>query len=89
MLALGLGLLRPEAWLFVGLYGLWLLWRGRRALRLVAAGLASLPLLWLVPEWWGSGDWLRAAHRAQQPVGNSAAFSQNPASRCSGRRWTC
>ena len=63
---------------FVGLYGLWLLWRDRRALWLVAVGLVSLPLLWLVPEKWGSGDWLRAAHRAQQPVGNSAAFSQNP-----------
>jgi hypothetical protein len=77
-LALGLGMLRPEAWAFVGLYGLWLLWSDRRSLWLVVTGLGSLPVLWLAPEWWGSGDWLRAAHRAQQPVGNSAAFSQNP-----------
>lgn len=77
-LALGLGMLRPEAWAFVGLYGLWLLWSDRRSLWLVAIGLVSLPVLWLAPEQWGSGDWLRAAHRAQQPVGNSAAFSSNP-----------
>jgi len=77
-LALGLGMLRPEAWAFVGLYGLWLLWTDRRSIWLVAVGLASLPVLWLAPEKWGSDDWLRAAHRAQQPVGNSAAFSSNP-----------
>ncbi|HZO36090.1 MAG TPA: hypothetical protein VFB41_04350, partial [Solirubrobacteraceae bacterium] len=77
-LALGLGMLRPEAWAFVGLYGLWLLWSDRRSLWLVAVGLVSLPVLWLAPEKWGSDDWLRAAHRAQQPVGNSAAFSSNP-----------
>lgn len=77
-LALGLGMLRPEAWAFVGLYGLWLLWSDRRTIWLVAVGLVSLPVLWLAPEKWGADDWLRAAHRAQQPVGNSAAFSQNP-----------
>ncbi len=77
-LALGLGLLRPEAWLLLGLYGLWLVWRDRGELVPVAAALGSLPVLWLAPEQWGSGDWLRAAHRAQQPVGNSPAFSENP-----------
>src|SRR3954468_20942553 len=78
LLALGLGLLRPEAWLFIAAYGAWLVWRERRRIWVVAVGLATLPLLWLVPERLGSGDWLRAAHRAQQPVGHSAAFSDNP-----------
>ena len=78
LLALGLGLLRPEAWLFIAAYGAWLVFKERRRIWFVAAGLATLPVLWLVPEQLGSGDWLRAAHRAQQPVGNSPAFSENP-----------
>lgn len=77
-LALGLGLLRPEAWPFVGLYGAWLVWRRRARLVTIGAGLASLPLLWLVPERLGSGDWLRAAHRAQDPVSGSAAEAASP-----------
>jgi hypothetical protein len=76
--ALGAALLRPEVWAFVGLYGLWLLWREPRARALVIAGFAALPALWLLPEWWGSGDLLRAAHRAQNPRGNSPAFAESP-----------
>jgi hypothetical protein len=76
--ALGAALLRPEVWAFVGLYGLWLLWREPRARLLVVAGFAALPALWLLPEWWGSGDLLRAAHRAQNPRGNSPAFANDP-----------
>jgi hypothetical protein len=45
---------------------------------LVIGGFAALPVLWLLPEWWGSGDLLRAAHRAQNPRGNSPAFAENP-----------
>ena len=82
--AFGLGLccalLRPEAWPLFGLYGAWLLWRERRAvLPVVLAGGALLPVLWLLPEFWGSGDLLRAAHRAHTPNANSAAFADNPA----------
>jgi hypothetical protein len=77
-LGLGLALLRPEAWPFLGLYGAWLVWRDRDTLLPVAAGLVSLPVLWLVPEQLGSGDWLRAAHRAQQPVSGSPADAANP-----------
>ncbi len=82
--AVGLGLLRPEAWPFLGLFGLWLVWRARgrpgvrRDAGLVGLGLAALPLLWLAPEQWGSDDLLRAAHRAQQPVSSSPAFSDHP-----------
>jgi len=77
-LALGAALLRPEAWPFVGLYGLVLAWRDPRARVLVGTAFASLPVLWLGPEWWGSGDLLRAAHRAQKPNANSSAFAENP-----------
>ena len=77
-LAVGTALLRPEAWPFVGLYGLWLLWREPRVRALVVAGFAALPALWLLPEWWGSGDLLRAAHRAQSPRANSPAFADDP-----------
>jgi hypothetical protein len=78
LLALGAGLLRPEVWPFLGLYGLWLFWQDAGARKLVAIGFASLPALWLLPELWGSGDLLRAAHRAQNPRANSAAFTEDP-----------
>jgi hypothetical protein len=76
--ALGAGLLRPEVWPFLGLYGLWLFWRDAGARKLVAIGFAALPVLWLLPELWGSGDLLRAAHRAHNPRANSAAFAEDP-----------
>jgi len=75
---LGAALLRPEAWPFFGLYGLWLAWAHRDRLVLVGAGFASLPVLWLLPELWGSGNLLRAAERAQQPRADSAAFAPDP-----------
>ena len=77
-LAFGAALLRPETWPFVGLYGLFLLWREPPLRRWVLAAGAALPALWLLPEWWGSGDLLRAAHRAQNPLGNSPAFADDP-----------
>jgi hypothetical protein len=75
---LGAALLRPEVWPFLGLYGLWLLWREPGLRRLVVAGFASLPVLWFLPEWWGSGDPLRAMHRAQNPRATSPAFADDP-----------
>jgi hypothetical protein len=71
-------LLRPEVWPFLGLYGLWLFWREARSRTVVALGFAALPALWLLPELWGSGDLLRAAHRAHNPRANSAAFAEDP-----------
>jgi hypothetical protein len=79
LLGLGAALLRPEAWPLLGLYGLWLLWREPAVRKLVIAGFVALPVLWLLPELWGSGDLLRAAHRAHTPRANSAAFADNPA----------
>jgi hypothetical protein len=73
-------LLRPEVWPFLGLYGLWLFWREARSRTVVVLGFAALPALWLLPELWGSGDLLRAAHRAHTPRANSAAFAEDPIS---------
>jgi hypothetical protein len=78
-LGLGAALLRPEVWPFLGLYGLWLLWRAPALRARVVAGFASLPVLWLLPELWGSGDLLRAMHRAQTPRPESVAFADDPA----------
>jgi hypothetical protein len=78
LLGVGAALLRPEVWPFLGLYGLWLFWRDPRSRVLVALGFAALPALWLLPELWGSGDLLRAAHRAHNPRANSAAFAEDP-----------
>jgi hypothetical protein len=86
-LSIGLGLLRPEAWPFIAAFGAWIVWCERRRALAVAAGLVSLPVLWLVPEKLGSGDWLRAAHRAQQPIGHSAAFSNNPVVQVLNEGW--
>ena len=78
-LAIGAGLLRPEAWPFLGLYALFLVWEDRARLKWIAGGLAALPLLWLAPEYWGSGNAFRASERAQHPRANSAAFADHPA----------
>jgi hypothetical protein len=71
-------LLRPEAWPFLGVYGIWLWFKDPR-LRLRMAVLAGLiPLLWFGPELWGSGDALRASSRANNPNPGSAAFAEHP-----------
>jgi len=71
-------LLRPEIWLFLGLYGLWLVLIDRSALGLVVGGGVLSVALWFLPEWWGSGNLMRAADRAQQPNPNSPAFAEHP-----------
>ncbi len=74
----GAALLRPEVWPFWGLYGLWLAWTHPRRRALVAAGLASIPLGWFLPEYLGSGDFFRAAARAREPNLDSPAFAERP-----------
>jgi hypothetical protein len=79
--ALGLvaALLRPESWLFVGAYGVWLAWRDP-AMRRWAAGAGALVLaLWFLPELWGSGELFRAAERANNPDPQSPAYAAHPA----------
>jgi hypothetical protein len=81
------GLLRPEVWPFLGVYGLWLLWR-EPGLRLLVLGCgAATVALWLGPEWWGSGNPLRASDRARQPNPDSAAFARHPFLEVLRRSW--
>jgi hypothetical protein len=63
VLGVGAALIRPEAWPFIGLYGLWL-WRSEPRLRpLIVLGWASIPVLWFGPPWVGSGQpFLASAH---------------------------
>ena len=77
-LGLAAGLLRPEAWPFVGLYALYLLWERRSRLWWLAAGGAAMVALWVLPELWGSGNLLRAAERANAPNPGSPAFADVP-----------
>ncbi len=77
-LTVAAGLLRPEVWPFLGLYGLWLAWREPRLRLAVLAGFAGIVVLWLGPEWWGSGNPLRASDRARQPNPDAAAFAEFP-----------
>jgi hypothetical protein len=75
-LAVAAALLRPEVWPLVGLYGLWLVRERRRArgalpwptVAIVAGSGVAILALWMVPEYIGSGNLLRAASRARLPV---------------------
>jgi hypothetical protein len=78
VLALAGGLLRPEAWPLVAGYGLWLAFTRRERLWLVGAGGVVLLAAWLIPEYLGSGDLLRAADRALIPVSGSPAQAGFP-----------
>src|SRR5215218_951111 len=75
LLGLAAALLRPEVWPFIALYGLFLMVTDRRlkTVALVVGGGFALMVLWFVPEYLGSGDFLRAAARARQPNPDSAA----------------
>ncbi|MGA2926368.1 MAG: hypothetical protein ABSG43_10305 [Solirubrobacteraceae bacterium] len=64
------GLLRPEWWPFLGLYGLWLWFKVPRLRPLVLAGFAAQPLFWFVPPWIGSGQPFLAASHAQEYNGH-------------------
>jgi hypothetical protein len=79
LLACCAGLLRPEAWPFLALYGLWLLWRRALPVELVIGAGTAVLALWLLPEWWGSGDLLRAAHRAKNVNPGAPTYADNPA----------
>jgi hypothetical protein len=75
------GLLRPEMWLLIVTYGAWLAWSEGRSLRIAAGVGAAVALglaLWLIPEQIGSGDLLRAASRAREPVADSPAQAAHP-----------
>lgn len=73
------GLLRPEAWPFLLLYAAWVASRSDLRGRVAVLGaLAILPLAWLPPEKWGSGDFWRASTRAQNPDPGAPALTERP-----------
>ena len=67
------GLLRPEWWPFLGLYGLWLWFKEPRLRALVLVGFAAQPFFWFVPPWVGSGQPFLAAIHAQEYNGDLGA----------------
>ena len=69
---------RPELWVVWVPYGLFLAWRDAGARRLVVALLVLIPVLWFLPELWGSGHLFRNVTRALHPRSNSAAFASCP-----------
>ena len=81
LLGFAAALLRPELWPLWGLYGIWLMyqdgWSRRQVAVVVGCGVVCL-FAWFVPEYLGSGDWLRAAERARDPNPGSAAFASSP-----------
>jgi hypothetical protein len=79
VLGLLAAMLRPESWLFVGAYGLWLAWRDPAMRKWVAAGGIAVLALWFLPELWGSGQLFRAAERANNPDPHSPAYAADPA----------
>jgi hypothetical protein len=71
-------LLRPEVFPFLLVLGA-LLWRAEPARRPLVAGLfVALPLLWLVPEWIGSGNPFDAGKQAASRPPWSLANAQVP-----------
>ena len=81
--ALGLlalaGLGRPEAWVLLVVYAVFVAARERR-LRLVAASAAVVPpALWLGPPWLATGDPLSAGERANRVTETSLATADVPA----------
>src|SRR5512133_638605 len=67
------GLIRPEAWVLLGLYGAYL-WRREPELRpLAVAAVVVAPALWLGMDWIGSGDPLHAGATATSATEGSAA----------------
>jgi hypothetical protein len=78
-LAAAAALLRPETWPFLAAYAAWL-WRREPGLVPLAGALAgAVAILWFVPEWLGSGDWLRSAERARIPNPGAPALADRPA----------
>lgn len=71
-------LMRPEAWPFLGLYGLWLWRRDEERGAVIAAGVI-VPLLWFGPDVLGAGGALGASHTARGvPSPGSAKLADVP-----------
>jgi hypothetical protein len=72
-LALGVaaGLLRPEVWPFLGLYGLWLWREGDRVAP--ALGLLAIAVGWLLPDALGTDGLFAAGSTARKPASQGSA----------------
>jgi hypothetical protein len=73
------GLIRPEAWVLLGAYGVLVWLREPRLRPLVAAAVVLPPALWLGLDWIGSGDPLHASSTATSATEGSAANAKVPA----------
>jgi hypothetical protein len=73
------GLIRPEAWVALGAYGLYLSRDERRLRPLVTAVVVLPPALWLGLDWAGSGDPLHGSSTATEATEGSAARASVPA----------
>jgi hypothetical protein len=69
---------RPEIWPFWGLYGLYLWWRDPGAAKLVIGLFVLVPVLWFVPEYWGSGQFFRGVNHALHPQAGQATYARCP-----------
>jgi hypothetical protein len=73
------GLIRPEAWVLLGGYGVYLWLREPRLRLLVAAAVVLPPVLWLGLDWIGSGNPLHGSSTATSATEGSAANAKVPA----------
>jgi MFS family permease len=80
-------LLRPEVWpfLFVYIVYLWIKYPHLRPLCLVVP--PAVALLWLGPEWWGSGSPLRASSRAIAGTSSETASGIQALPQVASRAW--
>lgn len=73
------GLLRPEAWLFVLAYAGWLAWRGHGVRRLLPPVIAVLVVAsWFAIDWIGSHELSRSALAAQEGNAGGPLLSKVP-----------
>jgi hypothetical protein len=77
-------LLRPEAWILVGLYWLWFAWKAPWRARAGYAALAAVgPLAWAVLDWRVTGDPLFSLHHTgdtAEELGRASGLSAVPTS---------
>jgi hypothetical protein len=72
------GLIRPEAWVVLAAYGLYVWFDEPRLRPLAIAAVVLPPALWLGLDWAGSGDPLHASSTATEATEGSAANASVP-----------
>ncbi len=78
LLAFAACLLRPEIFAFLVPYALWLSWRDPRERKVVAGVAVALPVLWLGPDWIGSGRPLNGGAKAASEPSWSLSLREHP-----------